>query len=418
MFCRNFKEFKHTACHSALDSPFSLECEDVEIQIFDELPEGVEASWDAVVKDTSVFLQTKYFRALGVQHATIRYTFALFYRNSELIGVAAFHIAIAETTDLGANLRNRFVRSAIGHLTKRAGLKFKVLVLGNSFATGDHGFRFVEGVDTVTTIGSLNNAIERIQEREKERNNKISAVVVKDFYPSHFSVSDRFTDVGYSDFFVDPNMVMPINPAWLTFDDYLSALTTKYRTKAKSALKKSEQLELIDLTSADIDKYHDDLFRLYEQVYNRADFKLGKLEAQSFFDLKHQLKQCFLLKGYLLDGKLVGFQSGFFYNNVLDAHFVGIDYTFNQTHAIYQRMLYEYIKEGIRMRNRQVIFGRTAMEIKSTVGAFPVDMKCYIRHRRKAPNTLLKVLFGYIKPGDFEQRVAFKQKELESLQLR
>jgi hypothetical protein len=80
-------------------------------------------------------------------------------------------------------------------------------------------------------------------------------------------------------------------------------------------------------------------------------------------------------------------------------------------------MLYEYIREAIRMKTRQVIFGRTAMEIKSTVGAFPVDMKCYIRHRKKAPNALLKLLFGYIKPSDFEQRVAFKQKELETLQI-
>ncbi|MBI1266881.1 MAG: GNAT family N-acetyltransferase [Cryomorphaceae bacterium] len=417
MFCRNFKEFKETTCKNGLDSPFNVDCKGVDIAIYDQLPAGIETEWDKVVQDTSVFLQTKYFHALGVEHANIRYTFATFHQSGKLIGVAAFHITIAETNDLGANLRNRIIRAAVGHLTRRAGLKFQVLVLGNSFATGDHGFRFVDGVDTATCIASLNSAVERIQEREKVRGNRISAVVVKDFYPAHFILSDRFADVGYSEFFVDPNMIMPINQAWGTFEDYLGALTTKYRTKAKSAMKKSESLTLVDLTSEDIDTYQADLFRLYEQVYERADFKLGKLEAQAFFALKLQLKQCFFLKGYLLDGKMVGFQSGFFYNNVLDAHFVGIDYAYNQSHAIYQRMLYEYIREAIRMKTRQVVFGRTAMEIKSTVGAFPVDMKCYIRHRKKAPNALLKLLFGYIKPGDFEQRVAFKQKELETLQI-
>lgn len=417
MFCRNFKEFKETTCQHGLDSAFDLDCKGVDISIYDRLPVGLEADWDLIVKDTSVFLQTKYFHALGVEHANIRYTFATFHQEGRLIGVAAFHITIAETTDLGANLRNRIVRTAIGHLTKRAGLKFKVLVLGNSFATGDHGFRFIEGIDILTCIAALNKSVELIQEREKENGNRISAVVVKDFYPAHFSMSDRFTDVGYSEFFVDPNMIMPINPQWISFEDYLGALTTKYRTKAKSALKKSDALTLVDLTSEDIDRYHDDLFRLYAQVYDRADFKLGKLDAQAFFSLKKQLKQCFMLKGYLLDGRLVGFQSGFYYNNILDAHFVGIDYTYNQSHAIYQRMLYEYIRAAIIMKSKQVVFGRTAMEIKSTVGAFPVDMKCYIRHRNKAPNALLKILFGYIKPGDFEQRIAFKQKELETLQI-
>jgi predicted N-acyltransferase len=333
------------------------------------------------------------------------------------MGVAAFHAAIAESADPAANLGNGVLKKAVSHLTKSRGLKFRVLVLGNSFATGDHGFRFRPEIEASAQIAALDRCIEMIQERSKSDGNKIGAVIVKDFYPQHFSLSDRFSDAGFSEFYVDPNMVMPVNRDWQSFDDYLNALTTKYRTKAKSALKKSEPLQIVDLTAEDIETYHDDLFRLYNQVYQRADFRLGKLEATAFFQLKKQLKQCFLLKGYLLDGKLVGFQSGFYYDNKLDAHFVGIDYEFNHSHAVYQRMLYEYIRAAIDMRMTQVIFGRTAMEIKSTVGAFPVDMKCYIRHRSKAPNTLLKILFGYIKPGEFEQRVAFKQAELAQLQL-
>ncbi|NNE56132.1 MAG: hypothetical protein HKN32_08935, partial [Flavobacteriales bacterium] len=54
-------------------------------------------------------------------------------------------------------------------------------------------------------------------------------------------------------------------------------------------------------------------------------------------------------------------------------------------------------------------FGRTAMEIKSTVGAFPVDLKIFIKHRSKAPNQLLRILFSYVKPADFDQRVPYKE---------
>jgi hypothetical protein len=119
-----------------------------------------------------------------------------------------------------------------------------------------------------------------------------------------------------------------------------------------------------------------------------------------------------MLKGYFLKGKLVGFQSGFEYNDSLDAHFVGIDYGINQEYSIYSRMLYDYVEEGIRRKVQRISFGRTAMEIKSTVGAFPVDLKCYIKHRSNTPNRLLKVLFHYVKPSEYDQRIPYKKQEM------
>ena len=364
---------------------------ELSISVTDQLDHELAIAWDALVGDDSVFLHSRYFKALGDLGNHLSYRFATYHLEGTLVGVAAFQITEAESSDLGSNLENGGLLSGVANrLLRNRRLSFRVLVLGNSFATGEHGFRFKEEVSHEAMTAALAETIERIKDEQKECGKRISATVIKDFYPESFTATDRFTSHGYAEFYVDPNMIMPLKARWTTFDDYLNALTSKYRTKAKAALKRSSSLEVRDLSTEDMDQLHDELYALYEQVYQRADFRLGRLDADCFFNLKRNLQECFMLKGYFVQGKLVGFQSGFFYDGWLDAHFVGIDYTLNHEYAIYQRMLYEYIQAGIQQRVNKISFGRTAMEIKSTVGAFPVDLKCYIRHRSKAPNHLLK----------------------------
>lgn len=418
MYCRTFKEFRQESQRHQLPVAFAASAADIDIHLSDTLEGVVEDDWNVLVGDDTVFLHSRYFKALGPLGDALEYRYAWFTRGAELVGVAAFQITNAETTDAASNLESgNWLSRLANKILRNRQLSFRVLVLGNSFATGEHGFRFTSDVEEEQQIVLLNQAIDHIRESEKRKGVRLSATVVKDFYPESFRASDRFSDYNFAEFFVDPNMIMPVKPTWETFDDYLQALTSKYRTKAKAAFKRSADLEIRELAIEDLDALNDDLHRLYAQVYDRADFKLGKLEASCFFNLKRHLQECFSLKGYFLEGKLVGFQSSFVYDGWLDAHFVGIDYDKNYRYAIYQRMLYEYIRLGIERKVERISFGRTAMEIKSTVGAFPVDLKCYIRHRKKAPNALLKLLFGYVKPSSYNQRVAFKERELEDLEV-
>ncbi len=294
-------------------------------------------------------------------------------------------------------------------------MRFRVLVLGNSFATGEHGFVFKDDVDHAIQGALLLKAIDIIEAACKEKGNRIAATVIKDFYPHSFGISEHFNEEGYAEFFVDPNMVMTLKAEWKSFDDYLASLTTKYRTKAKAAFKKSADIELKDFDLEDLLAHREELFSLYEKVYDRADFRLGKLNGEVFSRMKENLGDAFTLKGYFLNGKLVGFQSAFKYENWIDTHFVGIDYNLNYQYSIYSRMLYEYIKMGIENGVKQISFGRTASEIKSTVGAYPIDVKCYIRHRTKTSNALLKILFSYIRPSEFSQRMPFKQDVVKSI---
>jgi hypothetical protein len=36
-------------------------------------------------------------------------------------------------------------------------------------------------------------------------------------------------------------------------------------------------------------------------------------------------------------------------------------------------------------------------------------LKCYLRHRSAAPNHLLRLLFSFVKPSNFDQKVPYKK---------
>lgn len=392
---------------------------DLTCKMVESVAELDTREWNALIGDSSIYLHSDYLKALEVSLGRLmRYRFAHWYRGKELVGVAAFQITHFESGNISSNFSTKNV--IVSWFTKRLRgentfMRFRVVVCGNAFATGEHGFRFAEGITEDEQYRAINSALAIIKAEMKAEKTKISAVIIKDFYPRSFEFSGRFRQKGYSEFAVDPNMVMPLHPDWKSLDDYLAALNSKFRTKAKSAYKKSSHLEVRKMKGKEFAEYRSEFQKLYNQVYKRADFRLGKLNFEAFANFCGMCGDRYFLKAFFLNGKLVGFQSGFEYNGTLDAHFVGIDYSQNVQHSIYPRMLYEYIDEAIERGCKSISFGRTAMEIKSSVGAFPVDLKLYIRHRSSAPNTFLRILFSYVKPSQYELRKPYKKEFADQL---
>ena len=109
---------------------------------------------------------------------------------------------------------------------------------------------------------------------------------------------------------------------------------------------------------------------------------------------------------------MVGFLSGMINQRNFDSHFVGIDYKYNREYAIYQRILYDYVGIAIEQKLHKINFGRTASEIKSSVGAIAEDLTIYLRHKKNIPNKFLSLLLNNFKPTPFSQKSPFKAKEL------
>jgi len=277
--------------------------------------------------------------------------------------------------------------------------KFKIIPSEGIFIKNDQNKK--------TVLRKLAKAILKHTEKNyKER--PIDIFIMKDFVSTSLSISNELISLGYYSFNVEPNMKLTIHENWQNFDHYLTSLKTKFRVKAKKALKLSRNLLVKEITVENFDEQVKEMTELYKRVASKADFNLGAFNLATYKSLKEKLGDIYLLKSYWLDHKMVGFMSGMLNENKLDAHFVGIDYELNKSYAIYQRMLYDYIDIAITKKITTLNFGRTASEIKSSVGATPEHLTVYIRHKKSITNKFLKLFLLKIQPTEFHQKFPFK----------
>lgn len=366
-----------------------------------------ELDWNLVNPENNIFLSLDYLKTL--EHTlsdTIRFRYILFYDEDMPVGFAAAQLIKFNSAKLKLHEFPCRISDAIKN-TLFKNLDVRVLVCGNLFSCGEHGFVYnSDQISSKIAFESLSNALREI--RKSENSDKPSFILLKEFWPESFDHSDYIKEHDFREFKIDVNMVLQIHPNWDTFEDYLTSMRTKFRTRAKKVFKKSENLVTKDFSPSDINIFNDEINSLYLSVIEKADFQIGKLNASTFKSLKETLKETFIFKGYFLHEKLVGFTTSFILDNVVDANHIGIDYKYNTNHAIYQKMLYDYVDLAITKKVNELRLGRTAEIIKSCVGAKPVEMKLYVRHGNSISNKLLKPLIELISPSDYEVRNPFK----------
>ncbi|PWG06212.1 GNAT family N-acetyltransferase [Polaribacter aquimarinus] len=283
----------------------------------------------------------------------------------------------------------------------------KLLICGNTFVSGEHGVFIKKNQNKKLIIKELAKAISHFSSSNKKL--KADAYLLKDFVNESLFITNELKEDHYHPFLVEPNMLLTISKNWKTFDDYLASMKTKFRVKARKAFKQSNFLKIEEVTSKNIDEQLPKMTALYQKVADNADFNLGNFNLATYKDFKEKLGENYILKTYWLEDRIVGFISGIINQNSLDAHFVGIDYELNREYAIYQRMLYDYIEIAINKQLKTLNFGRTASEIKSSVGAVPQDLTMYLRHKKTITNKILKLFLQRVQPTPFQQKFPFKK---------
>jgi predicted N-acyltransferase len=378
------------------------------------------AEWNNIVENKNAFLALGYLAALEDTHDSgLELRFVMFQNSkNEFIGIAAFQITHFITSpDAYSNQLLKWINQLAKFI--RRGHVHNILICGNALATGEHGFYFsnsyANALSEEEKARLVLDAMQNISADEKKNGKRICAMVAKDFYPTSDKFPLALSRRGFTSFQVDHNMVMPLLAEWKSFDDYLAALNTKFRTKAKAAFKKSEQLAVRPMTAEEILKHCDRMQHLYSNVYDKADFRLGKLNVHALSLMIKNMPYEFFVTGLFLKEELVGFCTAVKTDQSIEAHVIGIDYENNREHCVYQRILYEYISLGIKLQCNRIVYGRTAAEIKSTIGAMPVDLTCSIYHPRTISNALLNLILNYVKPSDYPHRNPWRAEVFEEI---
>ena len=269
-----------------------------------------------------------------------------------------------------------------------------LLVCGNMCISGDYGAYIRPGLENMAG-DFLMMALETAQ-ADLNRNGKVVALVVKDFLPEKDYFGKTLKSKKFNALVMDPIMEMSIPNGWSDFGDYLDAISAKYRQRYLQASKKLMDTELRTLSTSEIERETDRINDLYHQVQAKSPVQLIKPDAAYLLQLANQLQEKVTFRAIYKDGKMIAFLTGINAGDHYEAHHIGIDYAFNKSHALYLNILYLYIQLALEHKAQKLSFGRTALEMKTTVGAVPVQYNAYL----KLSNTLLNGMACHLLPEE------------------
>lgn len=395
--------------HRKLFGNYTFSCfEDLEF-----VPRG---DWDSAIKDNNTFLSFPYLSIIHRQKTeNFRFRYVIIYNHKKPVGVVYFQI-----NDFSASLFGELIAHQISELQSKRASVFKkyieqsenetimrLVTCGNNFISGEHGF-YLNINSKKIKFKLVEGVIDAVSREEKLRG-KISAILVKDFYEEGFGDKDCWYCRKFIHFNVEPNMIIDLPPQLTSLTDYINHFSKKYRNRAKGILKAGATLTKKRLSAAEIINYSDVLYDLYLNVFKQAKFKLAHLSKNYFSDIVKAEADLFYVDAWFNGDRMVSFASGFYLPNEIEAHYVGFDYEINKEYELYQNILYSYIEEAIATQKKSINLGRTASEIKTTVGAKAHELICYIKPQNTVSKLILKPFMQFLQPTEWVPRNPFKE---------
>jgi hypothetical protein len=384
--------------------------------------ESAGRDWDAAAPDHDLFLQRTYLAALErTPPIGMRFGYIVFYKDLSPIGVAICQIQFfkgdANISDLNTEDKTKCFFTNVSNWFKRqvAGwASADILICGNMLLSGEHGYFFdYNQIEPQQASELLYQSMQASVQQLEQEGIKVPVTLYKDIAPKDQpTVGQQLQQNGYVEFEIQPTMILDLK-CFAGFDAYLSAMSTKYRTRAKRAFKKKDGIECREMSVIDIRRHNHTIYQLYQNIAQNAGFNMIQLDEDYLWTLKHELPQAFKMYGYFLNNELIAYYTTIKNHDELEAHFLGYDPKYNHDYQLYLNMLYDIIRVAFDSDCSNVMFSRTALEIKSSVGAEPHDLYCYLRHHNNMLNCLTGTVLDYLKPvEEWQPRHPFKQHEL------
>ncbi|MGM9972689.1 MAG: GNAT family N-acetyltransferase [Clostridiaceae bacterium] len=173
-----------------------------------------------------------------------------------------------------------------------------------------------------------------------------------------------------------------LNISWDTFEDYKKALRSHYRYRINSAIKKGKDLKVRKLECNS--NFNEELYALYENVYEKSDYKLEKLSIDFFRNIPSEIYV------FYIEDKAAAFVQLGSINNELNFIFGGLNYSLNHKYDLYMNMLIFILRYGIENKYSSIDFGQTAEDTKMKLGALQQRKYMHIYH----PSSIVRYFIG------------------------
>ena len=279
-------------------------------------------------------------------------------------------------------------------------LRSKVLLLGQLLTSGDYG------QDGLTQLSPLEAAhlLPAVADTLLRRGHGYRAVLLKDLYPTDSPHTAALRRKGFTLLPTDPCMLLPLR--WPNLEAYMADLSSKYRVRYRRARSKLGGIVRRRLPAREVSERLDRIFALYRITSRGAAVNLTDLGPDYF----RWLGQCATVHGYFnAAGALIGFTTALANGSVYQAHYLGLEESYKRSHHLYHNMLFDLLGDALAGPFTTLDYGRTALEIKSSVGAVPHNYATLLRLRFTWVNRLVPSFVPAVFTApDWQQRHPFR----------
>jgi predicted N-acyltransferase len=265
--------------------------ETIQIRIFNSI-QNVDKEWEALAAQ-DYFLQPAFLSNIEMQLKEVLVpNYITIYHQNKIIGIIYTQLITFNAQFFNENVKENFLvklqKNSLYCLLDW--IQTKLLVVGNIYLTGQHGFIIDNAFDKNFI---LNNVVKTLSKHLKTR-----VSIIKDIQVNELNID------GYNQIEVQPNMIF-YNKNWTNFDDYLNALNSKHRVKAKKIISLGSALQLEKLQTMN-SAISQTLYDLYLKMIENASYNLSKIN-------KNYIEQLFYLENaHIYTVKLNGQIEAFF----------------------------------------------------------------------------------------------------------
>ncbi len=336
--------------------------------------------WDDLLPEAHHLKQRHLLALENAQIPDIENYYLQIFIKNKLIGLACLQLFKFNHTHLNFSTAQSIQTKLIKFFLPK---RMYLLICGNLFRINFQGFYFKNEQHN----GFIFDAIDLFVKQNRKL--KPRGIIIKDC--KEVFLEDKYAVSGYQFFNGDVTMEITRRLNWQTFDDYLKDLTKKYFKRAKKIIQAFEAVVTKELNATEILENAAEIDRLYRNVIDKQKARIGIINAGYLYELKLDLDQRFEFYALYVNNVMIGFYTYLFYTTEMETHYIGLDYTYNNTHKTYFNILFLSVQKMIDCKYEKLELGRTAKEAKANLGAFPKQIFNYV----KVKNPLAKITLNY-----------------------
>ena len=372
----------------------------MKIEVYKSISEIGEERWSQFVSKR-FFLSYNYLYTLEKACSQLDYRYTIYTLDGVFQGLCYFQLIPFSGNNLNQYLpeNNRFLRYVFGTILSQ--INTNLLVLGNVIFTCENGVLLTS--DALISAEEIVSSSLKVATSSAERN--VMASMISENIKG--LSSNIYCRNNFHEFKVEDRMEIDLG-RFNDFAHYERELQSKYRVRMHKVIELNEQVETISITSDNFDLYRSQVNQLFMEVLTHSKFKLTTISVDYFSEFLKNVPR-FQMLGYKRGEDLVGFVTYFKLDSIIEVHYIGFNYNYNHSNKLYNYILYDILKKAFEWNISKICYGRTAQELKSTLGATPFSTSSSLKLKNPLLNYLTPVFLGKMIPSAWVQRHPFKK---------